>query len=165
MFCTGGVATAISGWSSWFYRCDQDSSCKSESFENAAGTRQIDANCASRSILLDTDWMMCEIADRHLQNRIWNLPEGHSWKLSPHLCSRLERTVQRAGEAADAVVEETEELSHRLSQLKAAIDGKLDRLRPLSIPEKPILAGHSVSSKVATPSQDAIFHNFVGPKR
>lgn len=54
------------------------------------------------------------------------------------------------------MVEETEELSHRLSQLKAAIDGKLDRLRPLSIPEKPILAGHSVSSKVATPSQDAI---------
>ena len=54
------------------------------------------------------------------------------------------------------MVEETEELSHRLSELKAAIDGKLYGLRPLSIPEKPILAGHSVSSKVATPSQDTV---------
>ncbi|CAL1133464.1 unnamed protein product [Cladocopium goreaui] len=36
---------------------------------------------------------------------------------------RLERTIQRASEVADAVGEETQELARRLSQLKGALDG------------------------------------------
>ena len=39
-----------------------------------------------------------------------------------HSC-RLERTIQRASEVADAVGEETQELARRLSQLKGALDG------------------------------------------
>lgn len=45
---------------------------------------------------------------------------SYHWNWEFHV--RLERTIQRAGEAADAIAEETEELAHGLSQLKAAID-------------------------------------------
>ena len=40
-----------------------------------------------------------------------------------HPWFRLERTIQRASEVADAVGEETQELARRLSQLKGALDG------------------------------------------
>eukprot|EP00438_Fugacium_kawagutii_P006997 Skav233394 [mRNA] locus=scaffold1038:234581:241935:+ [translate_table: standard] len=53
--------------------------------------------------------------------------------------TELERTLQRAGEAADAIAEETEELAHGLSQLKAAIDSSQfrsseSRVGPLDAP-------------------------------